>query len=98
MSKDWSEERFEMKTALYIMVLLAALVMVPMLSNVVMAQNEPGQNRELCLQNCSWLKPWGNNYGQYANYYNCVAGCESQFWSDFDRNTDRLERRLHEPD
>ena len=74
--------------------------MVPMLSNVVTAQAiDPGQDRELCLQNCSWLKPWGgNNYGQYLNYSNCVSGCESQFWSEFDRNTDRLKNRLNEPD
>lgn len=88
-----------MKTLLYITIIFAALVMVPMLSNVVTAQSsDPGQNRELCLQNCSWLKPWGNNYGQYANYYNCVAGCESRFWNDFDRNTEGLQRKLHEPD
>jgi hypothetical protein len=87
-----------MKTSLYIMVLLAALVMAPIISSVVMAQSAGG-DRELCLQNCSWLRPWGGrNYGGYANYYNCVAGCESQFWSDFDRNTERLERKLDEPD
>ncbi len=85
-----------MKTALYVMILLAALVMVPIMSNVVMAQ--AGFDRESCLQNCSWLKPWSNNYGQYANYYNCVAGCESQFWSEFDRNTERLERKRNRGD
>ncbi len=85
-----------MKTALYIMILLAVLVMVPMVSNVATAQ-ALGQDRELCLQNCAWLRPWSNNYGQYANYYNCVSGCESQFWSDFDRNTDRLKKKLREP-
>jgi hypothetical protein len=88
-----------MKTLVYVMILFAALVMVPMLSHVVTAQSgDPGQDRELCLQNCSWLKPWGNNYGQYINYSNCVSGCESQFWRQFDRNTDRLENGIHEPD
>ncbi|MGO9116659.1 MAG: hypothetical protein ACLQPD_03510 [Desulfomonilaceae bacterium] len=86
-----------MKTSIYIMILLAVLVMVPIISDVVTAQSA-GTDRQLCLQNCSWLRPWGRNYGGYANYYNCVAGCESQFWSDFDRNTERLERKLHEPD
>jgi hypothetical protein len=87
-----------MKTLLYIAILFAALVMVPMLSHVVTAQSQdPGQDRQLCIQNCAWLRPWGSNYGQYANYYNCMAGCESQFWSEFDRNTDRLQRKLHEP-
>ena len=85
-----------MKTLLYIMILLTVLVRVPMLSNVVTAQ-ELGQDRELCLQNCAWLRPWGNNYGGYANYYKCVSGCESQFWSDFDRNTERLQNKLREP-
>ena len=86
-----------MKSAIYIVILLAAMVMAPILSNVVLAQTT-GFDRERCLQNCAWLRPWGNNYGQYANYYNCVSGCESQFWSDFDRNTEKMERRLHEPD
>jgi hypothetical protein len=87
-----------MKTILYIAILFAALVMVPMLSNVVTAQ-APGFDREQCLQNCSWLKPWGgNNYGQYMNYSNCVAGCESRFWKEFDRNTDRLKNKIDEPD
>ncbi len=76
--------------------LFAVLVMVPVLSNVATAQNTAA-DRQLCLQNCAWLRPWGYNYGQYANYYNCVAGCESQFWSDFDRNADRLQRKLKEP-
>ena len=87
-----------MKTLIYMMILFAALVMVPMLSNVVTAQS-PGFDREQCLQNCSWLKPWGGrSYGQYLNYANCVSGCESRFWSEFDRNTDRLENKLNEPD
>ena len=86
-----------MKTSVYIMILLAALVMAPIISNVVMAQSAAG-DRQLCLQNCAWLRPWGGNYGQYSNYYHCMAGCESQFWSDFDRNTGRLEKKLHEPD
>ena len=47
MSKDWSEERFEMKTALYIMILFAALVMVPILSNVVMAQDARSGSRAM---------------------------------------------------
>ena len=84
-----------MKTSIYIMILLGALVMVPIISSVVAAQ---GFNRELCLQNCSWLRPWGRDYGGYANYYNCISGCESQFWQNFDRNTEGLERKLHEPD
>jgi hypothetical protein len=86
-----------MKTPLYITILLAALIMVPIISNVVSAQSAAA-DRQLCIQNCAWLRPWGYNYGQYFNYYNCMAGCESQFWSDFDRNTNRLERKLHELD
>ena len=72
-----------MKTSIYIMILLAVFVMVPIISDVVMAQPADA-DRQLCLQNCARLGPWGNDYGQYSNYYHCVAGCESQFWSDFD--------------
>jgi len=92
-----------MKTALYITMMIAALVMVPILASVVTAQQS--FDRELCLRNCNWLSPWGasnrGNYGgNYAspNYSSCVAGCENQFWNEFDRNTERLEQRLNEPD
>ncbi len=72
--------------------------MVPIVSTVVSSQTAGG-DRQLCLQNCGWLRPWGGrDYGAYTNYYNCISGCESQFWSDFDRNTERLERKLQEPE
>lgn len=85
-----------MKTALYIMILLAALVMVPIISNVITAQ-APALDRKLCLQNCSTLRPWINDYGGIAYYINCLVGCDSQFWGEVDRNTERQEKKLHEP-
>ncbi len=90
-----------MKTAVFILILATALVTIPIITNVAMAQ-APGFDRERCLENCAWLTPWnsdfGSNYGGYRNYSNCIAGCESQFWTEFDNNTNRLEQRLNEPD
>ncbi len=93
-----------MKTAFYIMILLVALVMVPILSNVVMAQAE--SDRDTCLESCglgrpsplSPLSPWGVNSSAWSNYYiKCMNKCESQFSSETGRNTKKLERKLHEP-
>ncbi len=86
-----------MKRASYIIMVLVALVMAPELSNVVTAQ-APALDRELCLQNCSTLRPWINDYGGLAYHINCLAGCDSQFWGEVDRNTERQEKKLHEPD
>ncbi|HTY25002.1 MAG TPA: hypothetical protein VMC85_17860 [Desulfomonilaceae bacterium] len=83
-----------MKSLLYAAVLVAAVAIVPILSHVVLAQDTSGFDRNLCIQNCAWLKPYGYNYGQYSNYYNCMAGCESRFWKDFDRNSRDLEKQL----
>ncbi len=95
-----------MKTSVYLMILLAVLVVVPIISNVVMAQ--AGFDRETCLQSCGLGRPsplsqpspspWGVNRSAWSNYYiKCVNKCESQFSSEIGRNTERLERKLHEP-
>jgi len=83
-----------MKTSLYVAILVAALVVVSVLSYAVLAQDTSGFDRNLCLQNCSWLKPYGRNYGQYMNYYNCTAACESRFWKQFDKNSEELEKEV----
>ncbi len=86
-----------MKTSTYIMILLGLLVMIPIMSSVVAAQAPPF-DRQLCLSSCPALRPEeGGAYGSYANFYNCVAACESQFWKEFDRNTKGFERKLNEP-
>ncbi len=81
-----------MKILIFGAIVLAAMAMVPILSYNVPAQGAPGFDRHSCLQNCAWLRPFGNNFGQYMNYHNCIARCESQFWQHFDRNTKDLEK------
>ncbi|HTY26146.1 MAG TPA: hypothetical protein VMC85_23650 [Desulfomonilaceae bacterium] len=83
-----------MKSSIYVAILIAALAIVPLLSHPVLAQGAAGFDRNSCIQNCAWLKPFGYNYGQYMNYYNCVARCESRFWQEFDRNSRELEEDL----
>jgi hypothetical protein len=34
----------------------------------------------------------GSGAGSYYQYANCIAGCNSQFWKEFDDNTEKLER------
>jgi hypothetical protein len=34
----------------------------------------------------------GSGTGSYYEYANCIAGCNSQFWKEFDKNIDNLER------
>jgi hypothetical protein len=84
-----------MKLLMYGVIPIAALAMVPILAYAVLAQDAPGFNRETCIQGCAWLRPFGYyNYGQYMNYYNCLSGCESRFWQEFDKNTEDLEKEL----
>ena len=71
--------------------------MVPMIISIATAQSA-ASDRQLCLSSCPAVRPEeGGAYGSYANFYNCINACESQFWKDFDRNTKGLERKLHEP-
>jgi len=83
-----------MKTSLYVVILIAALALVPILSYAVMAQADAASNRTLCIQNCAWLRPQGRNYGQYQNYSNCMTRCESDFWKSIDRDTRELEKEV----
>jgi len=85
-----------MKTSLYVAILIAAVVIVSILSYAVLAQSVPF-DRDLCIQNCAWLRPHGRNYGQYQNYANCMARCESEFWKRFDKNSEELEKELKRP-
>ncbi len=86
-----------MKTALYICILLAALVIVPTMSNIVLAQTQ-GFNHELCFQKCSFLKPGIDNDSQHAYYDKCVSTCDLKFQGGFDKNSERMEKRLHKTD
>ncbi len=78
-----------MKLLIYSAIVMAALAMIPMLTHTVEAQG--AFDRNSCIQNCAWLRPYGNNFGQYMNYSNCLARCESEFWKQFDKNTRDLE-------
>jgi hypothetical protein len=56
-------------------------------------QYSPGDQRDLCLQDC------GDAYGQWFGfgssnyaYARCVQDCESKFWHEFDRSMRELER------
>lgn len=82
-----------MKTTLYMGIIIAALAMVPMLSCAVLAQG-PAFDRNSCIRNCAWLRPYNYNYGQYMNYHNCMARCESLFWRQFDKDTRQLENKI----
>jgi hypothetical protein len=82
-----------MKASLYVAILVVALTIAPILSCTVMAQSA-GFDLNSCQQNCAWLRPYGRNYGQYMNYYDCMARCQSQFWKDFDSNSRKLEKEL----
>ena len=84
-----------MKLVLYGAIFIAALAMVPILSHVVLAQGAAGFDRHSCIQNCGWLRPYGYDYGQYMNYYNCMSRCESRFWRQFDENTRDLKDKLN---
>jgi hypothetical protein len=35
----------------------------------------------------------GSGTGSYYQYANCIAGCNAQFWKEFDNNTRNLERQ-----
>ena len=78
-----------MKAAVYIMILLVALVMVPILSNVVMAAEF---DYEACLESCenTRISPWlpgMERRSAYSHYYEkCVAKCETQ-------RAERLKRK-----
>ena len=80
-----------MKTKLYVTILIAALAIVPILSHTVMAQSIAGYDRNLCVQKCAWLKPYGdwpggspyNSYNQYQVYNDCTSTCEVGFWREF---------------
>jgi hypothetical protein len=79
--------------------LIVALAMIPILSHAVLAQRTAGFDRNSCIQSCAWLKPFGyNSYGQYMNYYNCMARCESRFWREFDMKARDLMNDLNSPE
>jgi len=48
-----------MKSSLYVAILIAVLAIVPLLSHPVLAQGTAGFDRNSCIQNCAWLKPFG---------------------------------------
>ncbi len=78
-----------MKHLLYVAVVTAALMIIPILSAVALAQSVPS-DRNLCRQNCSLLLDSARTPMDYYN--NCMSGCESRFWSDFDKNSRDLEK------
>jgi len=80
-----------MKALVYISVIIVALLVVPMISSIAMAQSVPF-DRNLCNQNCSWLKSGARSPGGYMNYANCIANCDSQFWRSIDRITGDTEK------
>jgi len=79
-----------MRPLMYILVLIAALVAVPIISNIVVAQSVPF-DRNQCQQNCSWQMS-SPSYGSYSNYYSCMKKCDTQAWKDIDRDTRDTER------
>ncbi len=88
------DRRGKMKHLLYVAVVTAALMIIPILSAVALAQSVPS-DRNLCRQNCSLLLDSTRIPGDPMGYYNnCMSGCESRFWSDFDKNSRDLEKDL----
>ncbi len=86
-----------MKTALYVIMIMAALVTVPILTNVVGAQSV-GSDSEQCLESCPWLSPSDSSYdsdhGSYADYSDCMARCENRFRNSVDEDAEVLEEEL----
>jgi hypothetical protein len=88
-----------MKTELYVAIVIAALA-IPILSHTVMAQSIAGYDRNLCVQKCAWLKPYGdwpggspyNTYQQHQNYTNCTSSCETQYWREFNKERGEPEK------
>jgi hypothetical protein len=81
-----------MRPLAYIIVLTAALVLVPLLSYTVPAQSVPF-DRNLCQQNCGSLSAGAGSSGGYANYYSCMSKCSDQFWKDEEKTTRKLKNR-----
>jgi hypothetical protein len=80
-----------MRPSVYIIVLTAALVLVPLLSYTVLAQGT-GFDRNLCQQNCGSLIAGAGSSGGYANYYSCMSKCSSQFWNDVEKTTGKTDK------
>ena len=80
-----------MRPLAYIIVLTAALVMVPLLSYTVLAQGT-GFDRNLCQQNCGSLMSGAGGNGGYANYYSCMSKCNDQFWKDAEKTNVKTEK------
>jgi hypothetical protein len=80
-----------MRPSIYILVLIAALVAVPIISNTVMAQSVPF-DRNLCQQNCGSLIAGAGSSGGYANYYSCMSKCNTQFWNDAEKTSGKTEK------
>jgi hypothetical protein len=76
---------------------LSALLIVPIISNVLLAQTT-GLDQALCLQKCSWLIPGINDDRQHGYYDKCVTTCDIKFPGGLDKNSERIEKRLKEPD
>jgi hypothetical protein len=81
-----------MRPLAYVTVLTAALVLVPLLSDTVLAQSVPF-DRNLCQQNCGSLIAGAGSSGGYANYYSCMSKCTDQFWKDAEKTTGKLKDR-----
>ncbi len=81
-------------------ILITAVCTVPCL----LAQNSPFDLNS-CQRECRLrfgLEPQadmeehfrrGSGTGNYYEYANCIAGCNAQFWKEFDNNTRNLERQ-----
>lgn len=80
-----------MRPLAYIVVLTAALVVLPALADVVMAQSVPF-DRNLCQQNCGSLIAGAGSPGGYANYYSCMSKCNTQFWNDAEKTSGKSEK------
>jgi len=95
MHKNYLWKEFEMKTLSYLMILFAALVMVPMLFHIVMAQ-DLNQLRAQCMQKCDWLAPHGS-YHTSVEFYKCRTACARDLWNEFHKRADELKGEFHEP-
>ena len=84
-----------MKSLLYLIILAAALVMVPILAHVVMAQ-DLNQMRSQCMQKCDWLAPF-SSYKTSIDMYKCRTACAKELWDEFHRRADTLKGKSQEP-
>ena len=79
-----------MRFLVYVLVLIAVLIAVPVPSNLTVAQDVP-LDLDWCQRNCDWLIGGGSS-SNYLNYSACTENCNRQFWKYFGRETEETER------